>query len=36
LIGNLLEMVERTGVRCMEAELYRVCTAPGSLDSREI
>ena len=24
LIGNLLEMVERTGVRYMEAELYRV------------
>jgi predicted ATPase len=24
LIGNLLEMVERTGVRCMEAELNRV------------
>ena len=24
LIGNLLEMVERTGVRFMEAELYRV------------
>jgi len=39
LIGNLLEMVERTGVRCMEAELHRVraelLVSSGDLDEAE-